>query len=370
METLEQRKPKARVRPWMAALMLALPLPTLALLHTTKAGATTTPGQTFVRRFEGGVGPWPHQVYFLDSSNNLWLKNPQTGEAKWIDGNVKDFQAAWDASTCGNVTAGCGDPWKNPDGNVVYVLGMDGKLWREAPDMNHRGTEPIDSNVAKFQYDPNNPNNLLVLGQDGNLWYEKGTWRNRGYAPIGSGIKEFKAVYSWNGLYDVPTGRLYSLKASNNELWAGDYQQSGNAFQTLIEYSVKAFSPYHGDLGRAETAVLVLTNDGNLWWEGAAPGKTLIDRTVAAMQALDQPPGTNNGRKLAYVLGTNGNLWREPFDFTRSPAGTNGRDKVDGYVVDFQGIYYDNVLVQGSDGNLWNEHKDWQHRDPNPITQL
>ncbi len=54
-------------------------------------------------------------------------------------------------------------------GGVVYVLGADGKLWKEHPDRQNR--EPIDENVKEFRAVGDDV--VYVLDVDGTLWRER-----------------------------------------------------------------------------------------------------------------------------------------------------------------------------------------------------
>jgi hypothetical protein len=69
-----------------------------------------------------------------------------------------------------------------------------------------------------------------------------------------------------------------------------------------------------------------------------------VDGNVAAFQALDA--------NTAFVLGTDGNLWREQVTGAVPPP----RVQLDGNVADFRVLDASTVFVVGTDRKLWREH--------------
>jgi hypothetical protein len=103
------------------------------------------------------------------------------------------------------------------------------------------------------------------------------------------------------------------------------------------------------------STVYVLGSDGNLWrefdtWNNALQPRNHVDGNVNAFQALDA--------HTVYVLGTDGNLWREfgTWNDARHP-----REHVDGNVQAFQALNADIAYVLGADGKLWREFGAWDN---------
>jgi len=118
--------------------------------------------------------------------------------------------------------------------------------------------------------------------------------------------------------------------------------------------------------------VIVLNRWRLLWLEHAPfgnvpPSRDYIDRSVAAF-----PWQIGTARTAQFldsqnvlVLGTDGNLW-----LMHPPWGPTGRhsprDHIDSNVgAGFQGLDAQNVLVLGTDGNLWWEHAPFGNVPPN-----
>jgi hypothetical protein len=103
------------------------------------------------------------------------------------------------------------------------------------------------------------------------------------------------------------------------------------------------------------STVYVLGTDGNLWrefdtWNNALKPRNQVDRNVSAFQALDA--------STVFVLGTDGSLWREfsTWNNTRRP-----RNYVDGSVQAFQALDINIAYVLGTDGKLWREYGAWDN---------
>jgi hypothetical protein len=116
-----------------------------------------------------------------------------------------------------------------------------------------------------------------------------------------------------------------------------------------VDGSVRAFHAFDAD------TVYVLGRDGNLWrefgaWNNALQPRERVDGNVQAFQPLD-------GR-LVYVLGSDGKLWRE-FGAWNNPR--RPRQNVDGHVRAFQALDGEIVYVLGSDGKLWREFGAWDN---------
>jgi hypothetical protein len=192
---------------------------------------------------------------------------------------------------------------------AVFVLGLDGNLWREHPPFGQvpPKREQVDGNVVAFQ--ALSDTDVFVLGSDGNLWHE--------HAPFGQAPPKREPV---DGNVALP------LPVADGEI------PVLRSFQAL-----------------SDTEVLVLHSDGNLWLEHGPFGQLhlpprQVDGNVIAFQALSDTD--------VFVLGRNGNLWHEHAPFGQAPP---KREPVDGNVVAFQALSDMEVFVQSSDGNLWLE---------------
>jgi hypothetical protein len=93
----------------------------------------------------------------------------------------------------------------------------------------------------------------------------------------------------------------------------------------------------------------VLTSDGKLWRERSDMRSRIeVDENVTQFQAVND--------SLVYVLGTDRKLWRERGDM-------HSRSVVDGNVAQFQAMNDGVVYVLSSDGKLWRERSDAHNRD-------
>jgi hypothetical protein len=121
------------------------------------------------------------------------------------------------------------------------------------------------------------------------------------------------------------------------------------AAASQVDGSVRAFRALDAN------TVYVLGTDGNLWrefdtWNNPLKPRNQVDRNVNTFQALDA--------NTVFVLGTDGSLWREfgTWNNTRRP-----RNYVDGSVQAFQALDISIAYVLGTDGNLWREFGAWDN---------
>jgi hypothetical protein len=229
------------------------------------------------------------------------------------------------------------------DASTVYVLGTDGKLWREFDTWNNalKPRVSVDRNVNAFQ--ALDVTTVFVLGTDSTLWREFGTWNNtrRPRNFVDGNVQAFKAL-DINIVYVLGTdGKLWREFGA----WDSTQQPRQN-----VDGHVRAFQPLDASI------VYVLGNDGKLWrefgaWSNVLQPRQNVDGSVAAFQALDAT--------TVYVLGNNGNLWRE---FGSWNNAEQPRVHVDGNVKAFQALDANIVYVLGSDGNLWREQGTMQTR--------
>ena len=270
-------------------------------LHTSLADfrswmLATMRGQT-ARIFQGVDSK---NVYFRNTSNELWKDNGSSANRTQIDATIRDFQGI--------------------NSSLVYVLGFDNNLWREHPDLNSR--DLVDSNVRKFQ--ALDSSTVYVLDNNGDLWREIGNSSSRTW--VDGNVLNFHAVNS---------STVYVLGRDRN-LWNETGTMSN---RVLVGSSVVDFQ------GINSIQVYVLADDLKLWRVLGAMSNTIIkpaqvDANVQRFQAID---GT-----IVYVLGQDSKLWRE-----HGNSGT--RDSVDSNVATFQALDSTTVYVMGKDGKLWNE---------------
>jgi hypothetical protein len=259
----------------------------------------------------------------MASMANIHVPTSPQGAASQVDGSVRAFRAL-DAST-------------------VYVLGTDGKLWREFDNWDNalKPRVSVDRNVNAFQ--ALDASTVFVLGTDGTLWREFGTWNNtrRPRNFVDGNVQAFKAL-DINIVYVLGTdGKLWREFGA----WDSTQQPRQN-----VDGHVRAFQPLDASI------VYVLGNDGKLWrefgaWSNVLQPRQNVDGSVGAFQALDAT--------TVYVLGNNGNLWRE---FGSWNNAERPRVQVDGNVKAFQALDANIVYVLGTDGNLWREQGTMQTR--------
>ena len=199
-------------------------------------------------------------VYALITDGKLWRDTIGAKDAHVIDPSVKSFQVV--------------------DG-AVYALGPDAKLWRE--DTDGKSRQWVDSAVASFQALDRNV--VYVLGTDSKLWRETGDMKNR--TSVDFPIASFEAV----------AGNLVYAATPDGTLWA---ENGGRAHRTRIASKLGSFRV-------AGDSIYVLTSPDAVLWRMTA-GKTpeQVDSDVGAFAAMDG--------NVAYVLTKDGRLWREPAD--------------------------------------------------------
>jgi hypothetical protein len=128
----------------------------------------------------------PDLIYVLSQDGQLW-RNRVGGQRTLVDRRVKGFQAL-DADTVyvlgidGVLWRETGDAHNGkqlaqhiedfhylPDGDTLYVIAADATLWRQSG----KNAEQIDKDVAAFQVI--DMHLAYVLGKDGRLWKELGS---------------------------------------------------------------------------------------------------------------------------------------------------------------------------------------------------
>jgi hypothetical protein len=214
--------------------------------------------------------------------------------------------------------AGGIDRFQSGDGNLLYVVTTDGKLWRGTIDAKDaKDGHLIDENVAAFQvvdghvfaqstagtlwrtkldgtertrlddavatFQAINAELIYVLGTDGRLWRELGDARKRG--EVDRAVKTFHAI---------DAGVVFVLDAGQ-VLWRDVGTRTS---RTHVADQVTGFQYIpDGD------TMYVHAIDAVLWRKSGNDQAEQVDKSVAAFQAVD--------RHLIYVLGTDGRLWRE-----------------------------------------------------------
>jgi hypothetical protein len=201
------------------------------------------------------------------------------------------------------------------DGRIFYASDKDGKLWRWDPAT--KDSYVVDDKVTSFRIVDDG--HLLVLGTDGRLWLEPNIVSGR--VLVDEKVADFQPI----------AGVVY-VRGTGGDLW----REIGNAaHRTLIDHQVTAFQAIDAN------QVDVLGSDGRLWREiGDARDRKEVASTVEAFQYLSDGDTT-------YVLARDGSLWRQ--------EGAGKPDLVDRNVAAFQAVDMHLAFVLGKDGRLWKE---------------
>jgi hypothetical protein len=182
--------------------------------------------------------------------------------------------------------------------------------------------------------------------------------------PVYQNLPGFRGSY-----YSGPSGNylgnhaVMAVKYDSNGLWIENQWGTGWGVNGYTELSWSFVNTYGfeyvtvrpdpvmlrgQDLPGDYRYTYVLGSNGNLWREaGNANNRTQVDGNVAAFQPAVYP--------MVYVLSNDGTLWRENGNYTN-------RSAVDGSVHRFQALDATRVFVLGNDGNLWLENGDWTNR--------
>ena len=149
---------------------------------------------------------------------------PSSNHAGRVDGGEPHFAAIWVKPGGSDFVARDGlsaqEYQQQFDDTVVYVLGSDGKLWREfgTYDNSSRPRVMVDANVQGFQAIDDTL--VYVLGSDGKLWREFGTYDNssRPRVMVDANVKGFQAI----------DDTLVYVLGSDGKLWRafGTYDNS------------------------------------------------------------------------------------------------------------------------------------------------
>jgi hypothetical protein len=221
----------------------------------------------------------------------------------------------------------------------------------------------------------------FVLGSDGNLWVNWWTgsewlWANQG-KPAGVNVSGPEGTVT---VMDTPTStqRPYAFVLGNDGnlwvnwwtgsewLWADQSKPDGVNISARVGVLTVMDSP----AATQRPYAFVLGSDGNLWvnwwsgsWNWANQGKpdgANISARVGVLTVMDSPAATQ--RPYAFVLGSDGNLWVNWWNYTQwnwanqgKPPGADVSVPVGVITVmdsptSSQRPY---AFVLGSDGNLW-----------------
>ena len=166
-------------------------------------------------------------IYVLGTDHTLWRELGDAGKRTEVDHTVKDFQAI-DASLV--FVLGADDQlWREagsmqsrtlvagkitafqyvPDGDTIYVQTADAILWRKRAS---EKAEQVDQSVAAFR--AIDAQLAYVLGQDGRLWRELG---GRDHAVL---IDRDVLVTSGNAAFEAADPAHIYLLGSDHKLWA------------------------------------------------------------------------------------------------------------------------------------------------------
>jgi hypothetical protein len=254
-------------------------------------GFTTTDGKVF---------------FVVDKDGKLWRWQASNKDAYVVDDQVAGARIV-------------------DDGHVL-VLSTNGDLWLEPNIVS--GRSQVDAKVLAFQ-----PlgDVVFVLGGDGRLWRETGTSANRSLID-----QQVTAFHAFDG------GKIFVLGA-DGKLW----RENGDARDRKEIASAAAAFQYVPD----GDTIYVLTRDGNLWRQEPNDKGALVDKNVAAFQAVDM--------HMAFVLGRDGRLWRELGNRDQSLLVDNdvvtAADRGGFEAPGFEAIDAQHVYVLANDRRLWSE---------------
>jgi hypothetical protein len=238
-------------------------------------------------------------VYVLTTDGKLWRGTIGASGGKQIESSVAEFQAV--------------------DDGHLYVQSGDGHLWLAGSDPNKR--QPLAEDVAAFQAMPSGA--IYVLGRDRQLW--RNAADHSGRALVDAAVVSFQAI----------DDSIVGVLGSDGKLWR---EVGTQAHCDLIASSIASFR----EIG--DTLYVLVATDHSLWRKTANDKAVRVDGPVE----LFQPADTN----LVYVLGKDGNLWRELGDNTQRQLVDNGVALQPGA---FQAMAPAKVLVLGADHRLWLE---------------
>jgi alpha-tubulin suppressor-like RCC1 family protein len=202
------------------------------------------------------------------------------------------------------------------DGEVVYAIDKDSKLWRGIPST--KEAQVVSEKAADLALVDDA--HLLMLDTDGRLWR------------IGIDGSDRTKIDETVDSFQLVNGVIY-VRGTDGKLWRETGDSSNRA---LVDQQVIAFQATDGNV------IYVLGNDGKLWREtGDSSNRTMIASTIVAFQFVPRDDTT-------YVLGRDGILWSE--------QGENGKPaQVDHNVAAFQAMGQHVICVLGTDGRLWRE---------------
>ena len=285
--------------PALLAVILGAGFGIIAWSHLTTNALLLEPDSGFVVRpfdvVSDGV------VYVLGSDGKLWRERSDMSTRSEVEANVTQFQAMND--------------------RLVYVLGTDHRLWREQGDMHSRSV--VDGNVAQFR--AMNDGVVYVLGSDGKLWRERSDVHNR--SEVDDSVARFQALND---------GDVYVL-GRDMILWR---ESADMRDRSQVEGYVLQFQALN------DSVVYVLRGDRELQRK-QGDMITWVDGSVENFQAMND--------SLVYVLGRDRRLWRVHGDM-------RDRSQVDDNVENFQAMDEGLIYVLKLDGDLWREQGDARNR--------
>ena len=201
--------------------------------------------------------------------------------------------------------------------------------------MSHRTW--VDGNVIDYQ--PFDGNVVYVLGSNGNLWREVGSMASR--TLVASNVRSFQVATDGTGSTSTTSMRAKLL-------WE---TQNGSA-PALLAYQVQAFqyasvAPYPLAVGGGDGTWgpgLYVLRPGNALWRGSAVYENhfQIDSNVSSFKAI-------TGLEY-FEEGTNGQLWRVSGPTVNVPS---ARALVDANVASFKPLTGQTIFVEDDSSNLW-----------------
>ena len=283
-------------------------------------------------------------VYILDWNNDLWhYTGTNTFTRTLISAGVNNspvvnFQV---------VGAGPG----------VLVQTADYNLWYyNSGRPNYPNPYWVDGSVGQFQVHPGTDTSVIMVlsaASDHSLWREQWDMYNRQRIDIG--VTSFQDPVTGN-----PNPLVFALHG--NTLNAVSYVLGGGYTPSPLLTRVVDFEVTSAGSGSMATCDIIYWKDAsnNLWQHpcGGGYADVKVDGNVQQFKAWASGD--------IYVVGTNGNLWRET-EIVQHGKGSMTRNQVDGNVSYYSPWGWDSSssivwVVSSADGNVWREVGNYHNR--------
>jgi len=299
---------------------------------------------------------WSPYALAIDSKGNLYATDPGNFRIQKFDSSG-NFKFAWGSqgSDNGQFQGGkcvvLNDTFPVPSPLGIAVDSLDNIYVVDSG--NNRVQIFYEVETTRITFAPVVPENMniYVLGSDGNLWFETGPFGPNHVPPkrlpIDNNVMAFQAL---------GPNQAVVLGADGN-LWLENWPY-GDVAQTVktrlqIDGNVAAFQTV---LSSYQNCIFVLGNDGSLWHENWPPSGD-VTQTIASRQVVDENVKAFWPLDVydLVVLGSDGNLWWESIPWGSIEQTMANRRIIDANVIGAQPIDGYNIYVLGADGNLWFE---------------